>query len=89
MTKWIPISERLPDKNGAYLVTIENCIGRHIEVLDYANDLYRIDKFDFNDKKGVPGWYFFDGEWGCIDVEDVTAWMPLPQPYKAESEDKK
>lgn len=85
--KWIPISEKLPNKNGTYLVTIENYIGRHIEVLDYANDLYNIDGFDFHDKKGVAGWYVFDGEWGCfIDVDNVVAWMPLPKPY-TESEE--
>ena len=31
------------------------------------------------------GWYLDGGyDWG----EDVIAWMPLPQPYKAESENK-
>ena len=24
---------------------------------------------------------FYDGEWGDIEYDDVTAWMPLPKPY--------
>ena len=86
MTKWIPISEGLPDKNGTYLVTVEDCMGRGVEILDYANDLYEIDNYDFIDKKGVAGWYVFDEEWGFIEDENVIAWKSLPQPYKAESE---
>lgn len=80
-SRWILCSERLPNKNGAYLVTTENCIGRHIEVLDYANDLYEIDNYDFIDKKGVSGWYYLDTEYGYIEVENVIAWMPLPEAY--------
>ena len=30
--------------------------------------------------------YYLDS--GCDWVDDVVAWMPLPEPYKAESEDK-
>ena len=56
-TRWIPVSERLPDKNGRYLVTV---------------------------KQG----YVTFGAW--IDVAEnwaqVTAWMPLPEPYRGETE---
>lgn len=55
---WIPCSERLPEKNGEYLIT-----GRQGAV---------------NKRRYHDGhWY---GNWS------VLAWMPLPQPYKAESE---
>ena len=67
-------------------MTIENCIGKHIEVLDYANDLYKIDRFDFHDKKGVAGWFYFDDEYGLIEVENVIGWRPLPETYKTGSE---
>ena len=58
--RWIPVSERLPEKNGEYLIT-----GRQGAV---------------NKRRYHDGhWY---GNWS------VLAWMPLPEPYKAESEDK-
>jgi len=67
---WIPVSERLPEKSGRYLTTILN---------EYDNRLRYIMACD----------YFSDGRW-CPDDEcannNVIAWMPLPEPYKAESE---
>ena len=52
--RWIPVSERLPEKDDLYLV-------------------------------------YFDGEYnlvyfsnGAFSYSGVIAWMPLPEPYKAE-----
>ena len=28
------------------------------------------------------GWHFYDSEWGDVTVDDVTHWMPLPEPPK-------
>ena len=65
--KWIPVSERLPEKNVWVLVTVVQGSGWYVETM-------RIDKY-----KGM----FTDN----IDYYDsVIAWMPLPKPYKAESE---
>jgi len=86
--RWIPVSEKLPNKNGKYLTTIDRCMGgKCVELLDFALDLFKIDKFDFNDKKGVSGWYVYDAEWGYYEVDNVVAWMPLPQAYGTESEE--
>ncbi len=84
--QWIPISERLPEVNGEYLVTVRGLTGEYVkvEILYYAEDLYKIDEFDFNDKQGVSGWYNYDGEWGYYEVDNVVAWLPLPKPYMAE-----
>lgn len=83
---WIPVSERLPEKNGKYLVTVSSFCGlpQHIEVLSFAMDLHRIDKYDFPEHK--CGFYEYDSEWGYLEVDDVLAWMPLPEEYKEESE---
>ena len=72
---WIPVSERLPEEPYGCLVTVEDeepMTGQMFEtILPYH-----------------VGW---DGErWNDADGEqcpfEVTAWIPLPKPYKAESE---
>jgi len=88
--KWIHISERLPEKDGEYLVTVSSFCGlpQRIEVLSFATDLHKIDEYDFPEHK--CGFYDYDSEWGYLEVDDVLAWMPsLPEPYKEESEDNK
>lgn len=64
-TRWIPVSERLPDIHDycmKYLVTDRH---RHIHTSL------------FTESRGKCWW----------SHEDVIAWMPLPQPYKGESEE--
>ena len=71
-TRWIPVSERLPEENGQYLITVK---------YKHVNDSYE----DVYAEHGE--WY--DGRWDmfcfghCGEVEDIIAWMPLPEPYKA------
>jgi hypothetical protein len=86
--KWIPASERLPEKRGDYLVTQKATFTDYvyISVAGYALNLYDVDEYDFADKKR-SGWYEYDSEWGYRELDDVIAWMPLIEPYKAESED--
>ena len=74
--RWIPVSERLPEENGQYLITVkykpeadyENIYAEHGEWADG-----RWDMFCFGH---------------CGEVEGIVAWMPLPEPYKeVEGED--
>jgi hypothetical protein len=65
LTGWFPVSERLPEKEGKYLVTT------------FGGGMYDVDTSHFFI------WEDGETEWGEYGVE---AWMPLPQPYKAESE---
>lgn len=68
--KWIPVTERLPNCNGCYLVWIPHFFGGEI---------------------GMPSICYFDGSntWHdsygvdferILHPDDVTHWMPLPQP---------
>lgn len=86
--KWIPVWERLPEERGVYLVTQKAIFPGHVfrRIVGYAPNLHDVDEYDFADKKR-PGWYEYDSEWGYRELDDVIAWMPLPEPYKAESED--
>jgi len=76
--KWIPVSERLPNKNIACLVAVGKFNLRQIAV--YSDLMGTIDHR-----------IFYQGDYGKENFEDITqyvkAWMPLPEPYKAESED--
>ena len=58
-TRWIPVSERLPEEDGCYLVTTT---GTNNDIIDIA--------------------YYTDGIWH--KASRIKAWMPLPEPYKAE-----
>lgn len=71
--EWIPVSERLPKYSGTYLVT-----------LVYEGQTWG-DTCTWNNTFGGRWQDVFDGEYR--DVDNVVAWMPLPEPYK-ESEEK-
>lgn len=73
---WIPCSKRLPNTNGRYLV--------------YRPHYY-------HGERGESTICYFDGQdtWHDADgvnferilkKEDVTAWQPLPEPYKLNGE---
>lgn len=69
--RWIPCSERLPEEDGQYLITVK---------YKHVNDSYE----DVYAEHGE--WYdgrwdmFCFGH--CGEVEDIIAWMPLPKPPK-------
>lgn len=83
--KWIPVSERLPEESKKCLVVFK---GGYVGIMCYASDLYGVDEYDFCDEKGKAGWFDYDRELGHYSRDDVIAWLPLPLPYKAESEEK-
>ena len=81
--KWIPVSERLPEKDGHYLVFERGYLIPIIRVLEFAKDGRKVDKYDFH--RGWKNvWYRYDSEWGHITIDSVTHWMPLPEPPKGE-----
>ena len=66
--RWIPVTERLPDKNGKYLCSIQSNFKR--------KKIMRISTTDF--ESGINRW-----SPDCMAFKDrVIAWMPLPEPYK-------
>ena len=83
--KWIPVTERLPDKDGKYLAFNKGIVAGsgYCRVIGFAKDARKIDQYDFvEDWQNV--WYFYDSEYGYVTTNSVTHWMPLPEPPKEE-----
>ena len=73
--RWIPCSERLPEPKET-----ENLIAKYYLVQNEYGDMM-VARWDGN------GWeQMYQHEYL---EDDVIAWMPLPKPYMAESEDVK
>ena len=66
--RWVPVSERLPEENGMYLVTIKNLTGYTL-----------LDEEVFECQFYHGDWSFKGWE-----DNDVIAWMPMPEHYKGE-----
>lgn len=82
--KWILTSDRLPNKSQWVLVTTES-YQKPVEIMRYQG--VQIGQHNVGNgwgKYGFPSWTSGHGD---IQSHHPKAWMPLPKPYKAESED--
>jgi hypothetical protein len=74
--KWIPVTERLPEKRGRYLVVTQIKYVWQSEYR-YFTDIAEYDPY---------GDGYIDGCWDIPDDWDddihVSHWMPLPEPPK-------
>ena len=68
-TEWIPVSERLPEKRGMYIVT---------EKVFSLDDREHTGRFN----RMTEQVEFCNGKWQRARFYEVVAWMPLPEPYK-------
>lgn len=88
MADWIPVTERLPDKPGKYLVRYDilGCVNSaDTDILWFTDNLYQMNKYAFPGKKNKrPGFYSVDNEYGEAEWDCVTHWQPLPEPPKEE-----
>ena len=84
--KWIPVTERLPKKDGDYLVVKQLLGGRIVRIVrisGFAKNGKKISEYDFQYRwKNV--WYDYDSEYGYFISDSVTHWMPLPEAPKGE-----
>ena len=67
--KWIPVSERLTEKNVEVLATTE------------WGEVTIAEMYSAND------WFIHEGNTNA-ETDEIVAWMPLPQSYRAEGEEK-
>lgn len=70
---WIPISERLPDKNMPCLVSVGKF--NFTQIAMYSDLMETIDHK-----------IFYQGDYGKNNFQNITeyvkAWQPLPEPYQ-------
>ena len=82
--RWIPVSERLPEEDEEYLL-----FGKVDE--DEDNYIFIGEYDSCGEQFGIWQEQFDRTTLGCLGSEfyeyaSVIAWMPLPEPYKAEME---
>lgn len=80
--QWIPVSERIPDKNGKYLALLEYV--KCVMILNFSLDFVVRDEYGFPTKEKKSCFYYYDDDWENIEVPEVTHWMPIPEPPKGE-----
>lgn len=68
-SNWIPVSEKLPENSGDYLVTTKSA---RVEMMMFSA---KHKKFNTYDK--------MSDEDAKIFAISVIAWMSLPEPYRA------
>ena len=78
LDEWIDVNDRLPSDREQVLVSD----GNHIWLMRYAEDLYRVDKYDFAEYKNQNGFYDYDSEFGYYKFDGVVAWKPI-KPFKS------
>lgn len=76
-TGWIPVTERLPNSNGCYLVWRPHFFGGEIGMPSIC---YFDGQNTWHDSYGVD----FER---VLSSDDVAAWMPLPEPYEEGAEE--
>ena len=81
---WIPVSERMPEDGENCLVSVRCPNNFLVDRGTYSTDLFKVDKEDFFGNRGESGWYYLSSEYGYCKILNVIAWMPLPEPYRAE-----
>ena len=74
--RWIPVTERLPEAGIRYQVTFES---GEVGYADFRNKIFFYDGSAKENVWEIDRYYEDDGE--------VIAWMPLPEPYRKETED--
>ena len=86
ITDWISVEKELPKEDGEVRVILEvKLLGGEIRTcFDFAyfsKNLYAVDDHEFQDKKGISG--FYKHSWnGEVYVVNPTSWQPLPEKYK-------
>lgn len=78
--KWVSVKDRLPEKDGEYLVYID---WRYCQLASFTTNKPK----EFTFINAGYGWYDYDSDYGFYEVRRVTHWMPLPEPPEGVNKD--
>ena len=75
-SKWIPVSERLPEKADEYFITwtCKNSKKSYVGIAEF--------ELCFAEEETETGNWIFEDYIRNYDDPEVVAWMTLPEPYK-------
>lgn len=77
---WNDYSIVKPTDEGKYYLVYKKFGNIGVYTLaQYANDLYNVDNFEFDDKKGKNGFYYFDNDHGYLTT-DCMYWSEIVPP---------
>ena len=82
-SRWIPVSEKLPEVNQRVLVTSYGRVCYATMISADGNSGHPVFKLQDSLNEKVVCETTVHNE---FTTSRITAWMPLPEPYKAESE---
>ncbi len=79
--RWIPCSERLPEKDGRYLFVRQLHVDRNDKPIYWVSIAWYGKPLMPTQRVKGKCWYIPDD--GDVVIDDVVlAWMPLPEPYE-------
>ena len=86
---WIPVSERLPEEHDSKFKELKNTDKWKEKIMFESISEEVIVTIKVSEEEIVDVAYTTDGEWGNDLLRwnkeaKVTAWMPLPEPYREE-----
>ena len=77
---WIPVSERLPEEPGEYLITWTGILGEHST--KRSKPLMAIAEYEIYEPENYEDWITTGDEFEYYRDIKVSAWMPLPPSYQ-------
>ena len=77
-SEWISVDERVPTTYNKYLVFKRGPHGGFLDIAYYTPN-YTGQQVEL---EGRAVWFQFDSDWGDYELDNVTHWMPLPEPPK-------
>lgn len=77
MDNWIKVTDKLPTQLGRYLVVKDFSHITFIDICHFAPVAEEFSEIYFKGNKN-PIFFCRDSEWGWVETDYVTHWLPLP-----------
>lgn len=88
--RWILVSERLPEEHDSIFAKWKGTVKWNPAMFEKTSDEVLVTISDVGGKKTTRTAHTLDGKWSCDLLKanasyKVIAWMPLPEPYRGET----